>query len=124
VAGIAAELGDHEHTRKENRQGRRAEDELAQSGAFQYLAILHEGRVTGVRDGRRDYGFQIEVRFWDSENARTASPTRLPHQVLERLRERIAQVAGVVSVTYNIIRKPASTIEAIRLPAFHASAAA
>jgi GMP synthase (glutamine-hydrolysing) len=89
------------------------EEELSGSGAFQYLAILHEDRVTGLRNGGRDYGFQIEVRCWDSDDARTASPTRLPYDTLERLAERITRVSGVVSVTYNIARKPPSTIEAV-----------
>lgn len=90
------------------------EDLLSGSGAFQYLAILHEDRVTGIRDGKRDYGFQIEVRCWESSDAKTASPTRLPFDLLERLAERIAtEVEGVVSVTYNLSTKPPSTIEAI-----------
>jgi GMP synthase (glutamine-hydrolysing) len=89
------------------------EEELADTGAFQYLAILHEDRVTGLRNGRRDYGLQIEVRCWDSDDARTGSPTRLPYETLERLAERITQVPGVVSVTYNVTRKPPSTIEAV-----------
>lgn len=87
---------------------------LSGYGAFQYLAILHEDRVTGLRDGRRDFGQQIEVRCWDSIDARTASPTRLPFDVLERLAQEItASLPGVVSVTYNIATKPPSTIEAV-----------
>lgn len=90
------------------------EELLCDSGAFQYLAILHEDRVTGIRDGKRDYGFQIEVRCWESSDAKTASPTRLSFDLLERLAERIAtEVEGVVSVTYNLSTKPPSTIEAI-----------
>ncbi len=87
---------------------------LAGHGAFQYLAILHEDRVTGIRDGRREFGQQIEVRCWDSVDARTATPTRLPFEMLERLGQEIVEaVPGVVSVTYNIATKPPSTIEAI-----------
>jgi GMP synthase (glutamine-hydrolysing) len=90
------------------------EEELKDSGAFQYLAILHEDRVTGMRDGKRDFGFQIEVRCWESKDARTGSPTRLPYDTLDRLAERITtEVPGVVSVTYNITKKPPSTIEVI-----------
>jgi GMP synthase (glutamine-hydrolysing) len=90
------------------------EEELANTGAFQYLAILHQDKVTGMRDGKRDYGSQIEVRCWESEDARTGSPTRLPYETLDRLAERITtEVPGVVSVTYNITRKPPSTIEAV-----------
>jgi len=87
---------------------------LKDSGAFQYMAILHEDRVTGMREGRRDFGQQIEVRCWDSIDARTARPTRLPFETLEALAQEIVQqVPGVVSVTYNIASKPPSTMEAV-----------
>ncbi|HDP24097.1 MAG TPA: ExsB family transcriptional regulator [Deltaproteobacteria bacterium] len=90
------------------------EEELAKSGAFQYLAILHEDKVTGIRSGKRDYGHQIEVRCWDSTNAQVATPTELSFDVLHRLATRITtEVPGVVSVTYNIASKPTSTIEAL-----------
>jgi len=87
---------------------------LKDTGAFQYMAILHEDRVTGMRDGKRDFGQQIEVRCWDSVDARTATPTRLPFEMLESIADEIIRnVPGVVSVTYNIATKPPSTIEAI-----------
>jgi GMP synthase (glutamine-hydrolysing) len=87
---------------------------LCDRGAFQYMAILHDDRVTGMRDGKRDFGRQIEVRCWDSIDARTATPTNLPFEVLEKLAgEIIKEVSGVVSVTYNITTKPPSTIEAV-----------
>ncbi len=87
---------------------------LKDTGAFQYMAILHEDRVTGMRDGRRDFGQQIELRCWDSVDARTATPTRLSFETLENLAgEIIREVPGIVSVTYNIAPKPPSTIEAI-----------
>jgi GMP synthase (glutamine-hydrolysing) len=90
------------------------EEELYNVGAFQYLAILHEDGVTGVRKGKRDYGLQIEVRCWDSRDAVIASPTRLPYDTLDKLSERITtEVPSVVSVTYNITKKPPSTIEVI-----------
>jgi GMP synthase (glutamine-hydrolysing) len=90
------------------------EEELSGVKAFQYLAILHEDRVTGIRDGKRDYGHQIEVRCWDSTDAKTASPTRINFDVLESLARRMTtEVKGVVSVTYNITSKPTSTIEAV-----------
>ncbi len=87
---------------------------LGKTGAFQYMAILHEDRVTGMRAGKRDFGRQIEIRCWDSVDARVAKPTRLPFATLERLaREILRKVPGVVSVTYNIAPKPPSTIEAV-----------
>jgi len=90
------------------------EQELSQSSAFQYLAILHEDRVTGIRKGKRDYGLQIEIRCWESRDAKVAFPTRLPYEALERMADEITtNVPGVVSVTYNITKKPPSTIEAV-----------
>ncbi len=90
------------------------EEELAQTKAFQYLAILHHDRVTGMRDGRRDFGMQIEVRCWDSIDARTATPTKLTPELTNKLVQRIiTEVPGVVSVTFNATAKPPSTIEAI-----------
>ncbi len=90
------------------------EGELADSGAFQYLAILHEDKVTGLRDGRRDFGHQIEVRCWDSTDAVTGEPTNLSFGLLRKIADRITtEVPGVVSVTYNITAKPPSCIEAV-----------
>ena len=87
---------------------------LAGTGAFQYLAILHEDRVTGMRDGKRDFGQQIEVRCWESLDARVATPTRIPFNLLEKLaRQIVREVPGVVSVTYNLASKPPSTMEAV-----------
>ena len=87
---------------------------LRYSGAFQYMGILHEDRVTGMRDGKRDFGQQIEVRCWDSVDARTATPTHLSFDLLEKLAgEILREVPGIVSVTYNIATKPPSTIEAV-----------
>jgi len=90
------------------------EEELASIEAFQYMAILHQDRVTGIRQGKRDFGLQIEIRCWDSVDARVAKPTRLPYTLLEKLAQRmVTEVPGVVSVTYNITSKPPSTIEAV-----------
>jgi GMP synthase (glutamine-hydrolysing) len=90
------------------------EDELTDTKAFQYMAILHDDRVTGMRDGKRVFGNQIEIRCWDSLDARTATPTRLPFEMLEKISGRIIkEIPEVVSVTYNITSKPPSTIEAV-----------
>jgi len=90
------------------------EEELSEIEAFQYMAILHEDRVTGIRHAKREYGFQIEIRCWDSRDAVTASPTRLTFELLRRMADRVtSEVPGVVSVTYNVTTKPPSTIEAV-----------
>jgi len=70
--------------------------------------------VTGIRDGGRDFGQQIEVRCWESTDAVTATPTELPFATLRRIADRIVEeVPGVVSVTYNVTAKPPSCIEAV-----------
>jgi GMP synthase (glutamine-hydrolysing) len=90
------------------------EEELASVRAFQYMAILHNDRVTGMRENKREFGQQIEIRCWDSVDARQARPTRLDYSILEKLASRIvSELPGVVSVTYNIATKPPSTMEAI-----------
>ncbi len=87
---------------------------LKDTKAFQYLAILHEDRVTGMRNGKRVFGNQIEIRSWESTDARKARPSRLSFDVLERIAAKITkEIPEVVSVTYNITTKPTSTIEAI-----------
>ena len=90
------------------------EEELHSSGAFQCMAILHEDKVTGMRENKRDFGLQIEVRCWDSVDARKATPTKLPYETLVKLADRLVnEVPGVVSATYNIASKPPSTMEVV-----------
>jgi len=90
------------------------EEELKDTGAFQYMAILHDDMVTGLRNGERDFGHQIEVRCWESTDAVTGEPTDLPFATLRKLADRITtEVPGVVSVTYNVTSKPPSCIEAV-----------
>jgi len=90
------------------------EQELALVKAFQYMAILHNDRVTGMRDNKRQFGQQIEIRCWDSIDARKAMPTQLPFSTLEKLSNRLlSEIPQIVSVTYNIASKPPSTMEAV-----------
>ncbi len=90
------------------------EEAFKGTGAFQYLAVLHQDMATGVRAGKRDFGMQVEVRCWDSKDAVIATPTRVSVEMLEALARRITtEVPGVVSVTYNVTPKPPSTIEVI-----------
>lgn len=90
------------------------EETLKKYKVFQYMAILHEDRVTGMRNNKRVFGNQIEIRCWNSVDARVATPTRLPFDVLEGIATKITKaLPEVVSVTYNITGKPTSTIEAV-----------
>ena len=90
------------------------EGELKKVKKFQCMAILHEDRFPGMQDGKRDYGMQIEIRCWDSVDARTAKPVWLAPRIQTRLANRMTkEIPGIVSVTYNITRKPPSTMEAV-----------
>jgi GMP synthase (glutamine-hydrolysing) len=90
------------------------EEVLQQTNAFQYMAILHNDRVTGMRQGKREFGMQIEVRCWDSTDARNAKPTRISYDILNKISDRmVTEIPTIVSVTYNITPKPPSTMEAI-----------
>jgi len=90
------------------------EAELESVKKFQCMAILHEDQFPGLREGKREYGRQIEVRCWKSVDARTAKPVWPAPGVLKKLAKRLtAEIPGVVSVTYNIAPKPPSTMEAV-----------
>ena len=90
------------------------EEELKDTGAFQYMAILHQDKVTGVRDGKRAFGLQIEIRCWDSVDARTAIPTKLSSETEDRLVNRVTtKIPDIVSVVFNKTPKPPSTMEAV-----------
>jgi GMP synthase (glutamine-hydrolysing) len=80
---------------------------------FQTMTILNEDRVTGIVDGKRQFGRQIEVRAWTSVDARTAEPLIPTEHALLALGRRIpAEVPGVVSVVYQLTPKPPCTMEA------------
>lgn len=90
------------------------ERHLEKLDVFQYMAILHADRVPGMREGKRVYGRQIEIRCWNSRDARQAAPTRLPWETLEAIAsDLLRELPDVVSVTYNIAPKPPSTMEAV-----------
>lgn len=90
------------------------EEVLGNVDSFQNMAILHKDRVTGMRDGMREFGRQIEIRSWESTDARTATPMRIDYETLFYLADRITkEVQGVVSTTYHIAKKPPSTMEAV-----------
>ena len=86
----------------------------AKGKLFQSMTILHEDKPTGMRDGKRQQGYQVEIRCWESIDARTAQPMELFWSVLRQMADKItSEVPEVVSVTYNITPKPPSTMEAI-----------
>ncbi len=89
------------------------EEELRDTGAFQYLAVLLNDRATGIHEGRREFGQIIVVRCIQSIDARTATPVELSWEKLKRLCERITSLPGVNRCLYDLTPKPPATIEYI-----------
>lgn len=89
------------------------EEELRDSGAFQYMAVLLNDRATGIVDGRRQFGQIIVVRCINSLDARTATPVEIPWEKLKRICNRITSINGVNRCLYDLTPKPPATIEYI-----------
>ena len=87
------------------------EDELADSGAFQYMAVLLTDCATGIRDNKREFGQIIVVRCIESTDARTATATPLPYEKLNSICKRITELPGVNRCLYDLTPKPPATIE-------------
>ena len=89
------------------------EEELKDTGAFQYLAVLLQDKATGIRDGKREFGNIIIVRCIESRDARTATVTELSWSKLHKITERITRIPGVNRVCYDLTPKPPATVEYI-----------
>ena len=90
------------------------EDEIKQLKPFQAFAVLLNDKATGMRKGNRTFGNIIVIRSVESKDAITASVTRVPWRILERIRDGvIKEIPQVVKVLFDITPKPPSTIEYI-----------
>ncbi len=89
------------------------EEELRDSEAFQYMAVLLNDRATGIVKGKREFGQIVVVRCIESLDARTATPVPLAWEKLQRLCERITALPDVNRCLYDLTPKPPATIEYI-----------
>lgn len=87
------------------------EEELADSGAFQYLAVLLNDCATGIRDNKREFGQIIVVRCIESVDARTATATELDWSKLDKICQRITAIPGINRCLYDLTPKPPATVE-------------
>jgi GMP synthase (glutamine-hydrolysing) len=79
---------------------------------WQAFAVLLPVRTVGVMGDERTYENVIALRIVDSKDAMTADWSRLPHEFLARLANRIInEVKKVNRVVLDISSKPPSTIE-------------
>ncbi|MHC4178076.1 MAG: GMP synthase (glutamine-hydrolyzing) [Planctomycetota bacterium] len=87
------------------------EEELADTPAFQYMAVLLNDKATGIRDGCREFGQIVVVRCLNSRDARTATSVDLPWEKLHKICERITSIPDVNRCLYDVTPKPPATIE-------------
>lgn len=92
------------------------EEELEMAGwyekVWQAYAAVGDDKAVGVVGDERKYGNIVMIRVVESIDAMTADWTRLPHEVLAKISNRITnEIDDVTWVTYVVSSKPPATIE-------------
>ncbi|MEA2052275.1 MAG: glutamine-hydrolyzing GMP synthase [Euryarchaeota archaeon] len=96
----------------ERRATKIVEEVTSEIKAFQSMAVLMNDKATGIRDGKRAYGYIIAVRLVKSKDAITAEAVNVPWEVLKRIDKMITtEIPEVVHVLYSLTDKPPATIE-------------
>ncbi len=91
-------------------------DELKASGWYaktsQAFAVLLPVQTVGIMGDERTFEFMCALRAVTSEDFMTADWARLPHDLLDRIAQRIVrEVKGINRVVFDITSKPPATIE-------------
>ncbi len=91
-------------------------DEIKKAGLnnqiWQYFAALPNIRSVGVMGDERTYTHTVVLRAVTSTDGMTSDWARIPHEVLEKISNRIVnEVDDVNRVMYDITSKPPATIE-------------
>ena len=78
----------------------------------QYFAVLTNMRSVGVMGDERTYDYCLALRAVDTSDFMTASFSKIPYDVLERVSNKIVnEVKHINRVVYDITSKPPATIE-------------
>lgn len=90
--------------------------EIAKAGLnkqiSQYFTVLTNMRSVGVMGDERTYDFALALRAVTTTDFMTADWAKIPHEVLERVSNRIVNEVGQVNrIVYDITTKPPATIE-------------
>jgi GMP synthase (glutamine-hydrolysing) len=106
----------HEKIRIARESSKIVEDELMAESwydkVWQAYAAVGDDKAVGVIGDERLYGHIVIIRVVDSVDAMTADWVRLPHEIIEKISNRISnEVEGVTWVTYAVSSKPPATIE-------------
>lgn len=93
-----------------------AMEEIRRAGLYreiwQALVVLTNTQTVGVFQGERTYEYVVALRFVGSSDGMTATWSRIPYEVLDRISQRLmGEVRGVNRVVYDISSKPPATIE-------------
>ncbi len=78
----------------------------------QYFAVLTNMRSVGVMGDERTYDYCLALRAVETSDFMTASFSKIPYEVLEKVSSRIVnEVKHINRVVYDITSKPPATIE-------------
>jgi GMP synthase (glutamine-hydrolysing) len=91
-------------------------DELEKAGEYnniwQAFAVLLPVRSVGVQGDARSYKRAVALRFVNSVDAMSASFSKVPYELLEKISTRITnEIREINRVVYDVTNKPPGTIE-------------
>ncbi len=87
-------------------------ENAAVKDASQYFAVLTNTRSVGVMGDGRTYEYTLALRCVSTSDFMTATFTRIPYELLEKVSHRIVnEVPHINRVVYDITAKPPATVE-------------